>query len=164
MGNRLHGSTFFWITVTIPTIYAQCIINALSKGVPFPFPLEMNPANLFSHDTDTTNLAPGETLFTEGDSGDCMYVLLEGSVDVLVGGKTVEHSERGAILGELALIDQSPRTATVIAKDSAKLAKVDERRFNFLISQNAFFATHVMKVMADRLRHMNKLQKEASNS
>ena len=93
-----------------------------------------------------------------------MYVLLEGSVDVLVGGKAVEHSERGAILGELALIDQSPRTATVVAKDSAKLAKVDERRFNFLIGQNPFFATHVMKVLADRLRHMNKLQSESSNS
>lgn len=124
----------------------------------------MNPANLFSHDTDTTNLAPGEILFSEGESGDCMYVLLEGSVDVIVGGKAVEHSERGAILGELALIDQSPRTATVVAKESAKLAKVDERRFNFMIGQNPFFATHVMKVLADRLRHMNKLQAEASNS
>ena len=93
-----------------------------------------------------------------------MYVLLEGSVDVIVGGKAVEHSERGAILGELALIDQSPRTATVVAREPAKLAKVDERRFNFMIGQNPFFATHVMKVLADRLRHMNKLQAEASNS
>ena len=117
----------------------------------------MNPANLFSHDVDTTNLAPGEILFSEGETGDCMFVLLEGTVDVLVAGKVVESSVRGAILGELALIDQSPRTATVVAKDSVKLAKVDERRFNFLISQNAFFATHVMKVMADRLRKMNKL-------
>lgn len=124
----------------------------------------MNPANLFSHDTDTTNLAVGETLFTEGEAGDCMYVLLEGSVNVLVAGKVVETSERGAILGELALIDQSPRTATVVANEPAKLAKVDERRFNFLISQNAFFATHVMKVMADRLRHMNKLQAGSANS
>jgi len=124
----------------------------------------MNPANLFSHDTDTTNLAPGEILFSEGETGNCMYVLLEGSVDVIVGGKAVEHSERGAILGELALIDQSPRTATVTAKTSAKLAKVDERRFNFMIGQNPFFATHVMKVLADRLRHMNKLQKESSGS
>ena len=117
----------------------------------------MNPANLFSLDVDTTNLAPGEILFSEGETGDCMFVLLEGTVDVLVAGKVVESSVRGAILGELALIDQSPRTATVVAKDSVKLAKVDERRFNFLISQNAFFATHVMKVMADRLRKMNKL-------
>jgi len=124
----------------------------------------MNPANLFSHDVDTTNLAPGEILFSEGESGDCMFVLLEGTVDVLVAGKVVESSVRGAILGELALIDQSPRTATVVAKDSAKLARVDERRFNFLISQNAFFATHVMKVMADRLRKMNKLQAESENS
>ena len=124
----------------------------------------MNPANLFSHDTDTTNLAPGEVLFSEGETGNCMYVLLEGSVDVIVGGKAVEHSTRGAIIGELALIDQSPRTATVVAKDAAKLARVDEKRFNFLVGQNPFFATHVMKVLADRLRCMNELQKEVANS
>jgi CRP/FNR family transcriptional regulator, cyclic AMP receptor protein len=124
----------------------------------------MNPANLFSHDTDTTNLAPGEILFSEGETGNCMYVLLEGSVDVIVGGKSVEHSTRGAIIGELALIDQSPRTATVVAKDAAKLARVDEKRFNFMVGQNPFFATHVMKVLADRLRHMNKLQAGLANS
>jgi hypothetical protein len=124
----------------------------------------MNPANLFSHDSDTTNLVPGEVLFSEGDPGDCMYVLLEGTMEVIVAGKTVENSTRGAILGELALIDQSPRTATIVAKETAKLARVDGRRFNFLIAQNPYFATHVMKVLADRLRHMNKLQANPSHS
>ena len=54
--------------------------------------------------------------------------------------------------------------ATVVAKDAAKLARVDEKRFNFMVGQNPFFATHVMKVLADRLRRMNKLQAASANS
>ena len=117
----------------------------------------MNPADLFSRETDTVNLAPGETLFKEGDSGNAMLALLEGEMDVIVGGKVVENSTRGAILGEMALIDQSTRDATVVARESSRLAKIDQRRFLHLIQLNPFFATHVMKVLADRLRQMNQL-------
>lgn len=117
----------------------------------------MNPADLFKHETDTLQLAPGEVLFQQGDNGDCMYVLLEGNVDVLVDGVSVEQSTRGAILGEMALIDSSPRGATVRALEPSCLARVDVRRFNFIIQQNPFFARHVMKVLVDRLRHMNRV-------
>jgi CRP-like cAMP-binding protein len=51
----------------------------------------MNAADLFKHETDTTDLAAGEVLFREGDHGDCMVVLLEGGVDVRVGGETLEN-------------------------------------------------------------------------
>ena len=117
----------------------------------------MNPADLFAQETDTTNLAPGEFLFKAGDAPDGMFVLLEGSMVVMVGDKVLENSSRGAILGELALIDQSPRVATVVARENSRLAKIDQRRFSFLVQQNPFFATHVMKVLADRIRHMNEL-------
>ena len=117
----------------------------------------MNPADLFSRETDTLNLAPGDTLFKAGEPGDAMFILLEGAMDVMVGGKVVERSTRGAIVGEMAIIDQSPRGATVVARESSRLAKIDQRRFLYLIQQNPFFATHVMKVLADRLRQMNQL-------
>lgn len=118
----------------------------------------MNAADLFKHETETTDLASGEVLFKEGDQGDSMFVLLEGAVEVWVGGKTVEQSTRGALLGEMALIDHSPRGATVVATEPSRLVRVDERRFNFIIQQNPFFARHVMKVLVDRLRHMNEAQ------
>jgi CRP/FNR family cyclic AMP-dependent transcriptional regulator len=117
----------------------------------------MNPADLFAHETDTVNLAPGETLFNYGDAGDAMYVVLEGALDVHVGGKVVEHAQRGAIIGEMALIDPAPRNATVTATENSRLVKVDQRRFHFLIRQNPFFATHVMKELVERLRAMNKI-------
>jgi CRP/FNR family cyclic AMP-dependent transcriptional regulator len=116
----------------------------------------MNPADLFSHQTDTVNLAPGEILFQAGAAGDAMFVVLEGKLEICVGEKIVETSARGAIIGEMALIDHSPRIATVVAKEASRLVKIDQRRFHFLIQQNPFFATHVMQVLAERLRQMNK--------
>ncbi|MBC8002049.1 MAG: cyclic nucleotide-binding domain-containing protein [Opitutaceae bacterium] len=123
----------------------------------------MNAANLFKHETNTTDLAAGDVLFKEGDAGDYMYVLLEGALDVIVGGKTVEQSVRGALLGEMALIDNSPRGATVVATEASRLAKVDEKRFNFIIQHNPFFAKHVMAELVDRLRRMNQIHKSANS-
>ena len=118
----------------------------------------MNPANLFKHDTDTTNLLLGEVLFSQGEPGDCMYVLLEGTVDIIVNHEVVEHSTAGSLLGEMALIDNSIRAATVVATEPCRLAKVDERRFNFIIQNNPFFAKHVMKVLVNRVRQMGQLR------
>jgi len=117
----------------------------------------MNPADLFSKESDPVRLATGDSLFKAGDAADGMFVLLDGALDVMVDGKVVEHSIRGAILGEMALIDQSPRGATVIAREPSSLAKLDAARFQRLIQLNPFFATHVMKVLVDRIRHMNQL-------
>ena len=123
----------------------------------------MNPADLFSHETNPVRLAPGETLFHAGDAPDGMFILLEGALDVIVEGKVVENSVRGAIIGEMALIDQSPRGATVIAREPSSLAKLDGPRFQRLIQQNPFFATHVMKVLADRIRHLDRLLAQSKN-
>jgi CRP-like cAMP-binding protein len=123
----------------------------------------MNPAELFAQEDNPVILAAGETLFRAGDPGDAMYVLLEGALDVLVGGQVVEHSQRGAIVGEMALVDNSPRGATVTATAPSKLAKVDQRRFQRLIQINPFFATHVMKELVDRIRQMNRLVASKSN-
>jgi CRP/FNR family cyclic AMP-dependent transcriptional regulator len=94
----------------------------------------MNPAELFRQETGALQLAAGDFLFREGEKGEKMYVLLEG---------------------EMALIDDSPRTASAVAKTSCRLAAIDRRRFHFLVQQTPHFATHVMKTRADRLRHMN---------
>ena len=115
----------------------------------------MNPADLFRQDSDALQLAPGDFLFREGDKRDNMYVLLEGEMDIRLGDYVVETARPGALIGEMALIDDSPRAANAVAKIPCRLATIDKRRFHFLIQQHPQFATHVMKELADRLRHMN---------
>jgi CRP/FNR family transcriptional regulator, cyclic AMP receptor protein len=115
----------------------------------------MNPAELFRQETDPLRLAPGDFLFREGDRGEKVYVLLEGEMEILLGDLLLENAGPGTLIGEMALIDDSPRTASAVAKTSCRLAEIDRRRFHFLVQQTPHFATHVMKTLADRLRHMN---------
>jgi CRP/FNR family transcriptional regulator, cyclic AMP receptor protein len=115
----------------------------------------MNPAELFRQETDALQLAPGDFLFREGEKGEKMYVLLEGEMEILLGDFVLETVRQGVLIGEMALIDDSPRTASVVAKTPCRLAEIDRRRFHFLVQQTPHFATHVMKTLADRLRHMN---------
>jgi CRP-like cAMP-binding protein len=116
----------------------------------------MNPAELFSHETNPVRLSPDQILFKAGEPGDAMYVVLEGALDIVLDGRVLETSTRGHIIGEMALIDQSPRSATVIAREPSALVRLDSPRFHRLIQQNPFFATHIMKVLAERLRRADQ--------
>jgi CRP/FNR family transcriptional regulator, cyclic AMP receptor protein len=115
----------------------------------------VNPEELFRQETGALQLAPGDSLFREGEKGEKMYVLLEGEMEILLGDFVLETVRQGALIGEMALIDDSPRTASVVAKTPCRLAEIDRRRFHFLVQQTPHFATHVMKTLAHRLRHMN---------
>ena len=112
----------------------------------------MNLVQLFHHETDLQALPAGQALFNQGEQGDLMYVLMSGTAEIIVHNKVVETAEAGAILGELAMIDDGTRSATVIAKTDCMFLPIERKRFNFLIQQTPNFALHVMRVMADRLR------------
>ncbi len=106
-------------------------------------------------DGDPREVAAGETIFREYDMGAEMYVVLEGEVELTLGGTVVEMLGRGDPFGEMALIDQAPRAATATAKTACKLAVLPEKRFLFLVQTRPHFALDIMKVMAERLRAMN---------
>src|SRR5439155_5065938 len=114
----------------------------------------MNPAELFRQESNAVQLAPGDFLFREGEKGDKMYVLLEGEVDIFLGDFVLETAGPGSLLGEMALIDDSPRAANPVAKSLPPGAN-RPAPLSFLVQQAPHFATHVMKTLADRLRHMN---------
>ena len=105
---------------------------------------------------ETREFAAGETIFSTGDDGDTMYVVAEGDVEIWVGPVLAEVVSHGGIFGEMALIDHRKRSADAIAQTRCKLIGVDQRRFQFLISETPFFALQVMGIMATRLRNTNE--------
>ncbi|MGV7221920.1 MAG: cyclic nucleotide-binding domain-containing protein [Nitrospinales bacterium] len=100
-------------------------------------------------------LPENELVFSEGQSGDNMYAVMEGEIDLLVADKTLETIGVGGIFGEMALIDGSPRSTTAKTKCEAKLAVIDKDRFLFLIQNTPNFALDVMHIMAERIRSGN---------
>ena len=116
----------------------------------------MDLTELFRFETDILQIGAGEPVFKVGDPGDRMYVLMTGEADIVVGNVVVERAGPGALLGELALVDATPRTATVMAITDCSLLPIDVKRFRFLVQETPNFALHVMKVIAERLRKMDR--------
>jgi CRP/FNR family transcriptional regulator, cyclic AMP receptor protein len=125
--------------------------------------MPVNKIEIFKSADASHNLATGQCIFQEGETGEHAYVLVEGEAEILVKGAVVERAGSGSLLGEMALIEKMPRSATVRAITPCKLMAIDERRFRFLVQQHPFFALQVMKIMAERLRHMNA-EKPAAGS
>ena len=112
----------------------------------------MNLLEALQTETDQQAFAVGDYIFRQGEIGTYMYVVAEGFVDVSVQGSLVRTMRPGDLFGEMALIDDSPRSADAIAMTDCKVAAIDERQFLFLIHETPMFALQVMTVMADRLR------------
>jgi CRP-like cAMP-binding protein len=118
----------------------------------------MPKSNLFLNlfrDKESASFAAGQIVFQAGDPGETMYVATEREVEILEGSIILEVAEPGTIVGELALIDDEPRSATVIAKTKCRLVPVDRRQFQYMTQETPFFALTVMKVLTDRLRRKN---------
>jgi len=101
------------------------------------------------------NYSAGAVIFNAGDPGKCMYIVKSGTVEIRAGDAAVARVEPGDILGEMALVDKEPRSATAVAGTDCELVPVDERQFTFLVQQTPFFALGVMRVIAERLRQTN---------
>jgi len=111
--------------------------------------------HLFSQDPRIVKRHAGEFLFHEGEVGQNMYVLTQGKAEILLGDDVVEDAEVGAILGEMAVIEPGPRSASVRALGDCEFVEIDQKRFDFLVSQTPYFATSVMRIMVTRLRKTN---------
>ena len=119
--------------------------------------MELNMLDMFRHSQSSETFRSGETVFMEGEPGDTMYVVLEGHVEIRVGEKVLEVAGPGTVIGEMALINLSTRSATAIAQDDCTLVPVDETQFLSLVLRRPRFALSVMEIMANRLRLMDKL-------
>ncbi|MCM2268856.1 MAG: cyclic nucleotide-binding domain-containing protein [Thermoanaerobaculia bacterium] len=116
----------------------------------------MDAVRLFQHDPNRQSFAAGQEVFAQGSRRDRMFVVVAGEVEIRVDGVAVEVAGPGGLVGEMALIDDGPRSSTVVARTDSELVPVDRERFLFLVQQTPFFALTVMRVLTERLRKMNE--------
>ncbi len=117
----------------------------------------MADLSIFADTADVRTFAPGEYCFREGETGQEMFVILAGTADIMLRGKTLDTLGPGSLFGEMAVIDHRARSADVVARSEIRVAPIDQERFIYLITHHPFFAIEVMKVMADRLRRLDAL-------
>lgn len=106
-------------------------------------------------DSVLRDINPGERIFSEGDPGTFMAIVMRGSVLIQRHGVKIGEVEAGSVFGEMALIDGLPRSGDAIAKTHVRLACIDEPHFKNLIRELPDFALSLMKILVERLRtHM----------
>lgn len=113
--------------------------------------------NLFDHNPTLIPVVAGAALFRQGEEGNTMFVLASGTAEVVINNQVVETLEHGSIVGEVGMVLPGPHSASVIARSDCQFVAVDEKRFQFLVQQTPFFATQVMRVMAERLRKADQM-------
>jgi CRP/FNR family cyclic AMP-dependent transcriptional regulator len=97
----------------------------------------------------------GDVIFRQRDPAQELFIIQSGEVEIRLGNRVLETLPQFSIFGEMALIDNAPRSATAIAGSDVKLVSVNEKQFLFLISNTPYFALNVMRTMARRLRAAN---------
>lgn len=99
---------------------------------------------------------PGVIVIKEGDDGSEMFIILQGKATVEVGDIIVGELTSGDFFGEMSLIDNSPRSATVRASDTLLLFVVNDKNFERIIAWEPVIAVRIMKSLSKRLRDLNE--------
>jgi CRP/FNR family transcriptional regulator, cyclic AMP receptor protein len=120
----------------------------------------MKPETSFSvltgNNIEAQLVKAGDVIFREGDEARELFVITRGQVPIQIGNRTIAELSADSIFGEMALIDNEPRSATAVAVSDVELIAISEKQFLFLVSQTPYFALTVMRVLAQRLRATNK--------
>ena len=97
----------------------------------------------------------GKVIMAQGEAAAFMYVVLDGCVAVSFKDRIVERVGPGGVVGEMALVDQSPRTATATAETTCSLLSINRKDFLQFIKTKPDFSMTLLKSLVERLRHMN---------
>ena len=114
----------------------------------------MRVEGVFRDAKETKSVPAGTVIFKEGETGNEMFGIVEGEVELAAPAGIVAKLGPDDIFGEMAIIDHQTRMATATATTDTVLAVIDRQRFLWLVHETPTFALQVMRTMAERLRHL----------
>ncbi len=137
----------------------------LLRRVPLFAKIEPAKLKLLAFTSERLIFAPDDVVFAQGQQGDAAYLVLRGSAEVLVdtpdGPLTVATIEENEIVGEIAILCNVPRTATVRAATELETLRISKDRFFGLIEEFPEMAIEIMRELAHRLETTTGRLREA---
>jgi hypothetical protein len=121
------------------------------RGLPFFAPLGAPELESLARALEPLEVAEGTTVIREGEPGDRFYVVADGEVEVTVGGALVKRLGRGDCFGEIALIQNAPRMATVTARTECRLDVLDKESFVTVVTGHSQSASALDDLVQRRL-------------
>ncbi|HEY6981194.1 Crp/Fnr family transcriptional regulator [Reyranella sp.] len=137
------------------------------KSVPLFSKVEPAKLKLIAFTGERMNYAEGQELFHQGDVGDAMYVILGGVADVLLekqdGQIRVAEMKKNSFVGDIAILIDVPRTATIKAREPVTTLKISKVMFFQLLAEVPQMAIEIMRELAHRLEDTNQKLRETAN-
>ena len=117
------------------------------------------PGEMLSNIAQISNelsLEAEQSIFMDGDYGDSLYIIIDGEVSIIKEKKEIALLGKGKCIGEMALLDQEPRSADAICITACILLKIDQLGFYELMANNQIIMKQIIKLLTKRLRDTNK--------
>ena len=139
----------------------------LLKDLPLFSKVDLAKLKLLAFTSERLTYEDNEIVFNEGDDGDAAYIILDGTavVSIAQGSKSLEldRIKRGGFVGDISLLCDVPRTATITAKDALTTLQIKKDTFFNLIAEFPEIAIEMMRVLASRLDNTSKQLRDASS-
>jgi CRP-like cAMP-binding protein len=122
---------------------------------------EIDPARLklLAFTSERVQFAEGQRFFSQGDPSDAAYVILEGGASVVLtspaGEIKIADLGRNDLVGEMGILSETPRSASIVASESTTALRIDKRVFLELLAQFPQMSLAVMRELANRLERTN---------
>lgn len=96
------------------------------------------------------------TLFSEGDDGDAMYLIIDGEVKVHSGEQIFDKLGEKQVFGEMSILDSEPRSASITSLSDLTLLRIQREDFREILAEKPEISLGIIKVLSDRLRKANR--------
>ncbi len=126
------------------------------KSVPLFAGLNKKQLQLIAKSADEITVASGTVLVDQGQTGREAFLVLDGTVGIKRNGRKVATLGAGAIVGELALLDHGPRTATAVCETDCTVLVVDRRNFLSIVESSHTLTSRLLEYLAARIRELDK--------
>lgn len=132
----------------------------LLQSIPLFQLMDSDHLHLLASSCDTMNISRGERLFSQGDAGDAMYIIVDGSAAIYISGATSENKvgEYGVneVIGELALLSNNPRSASVVAVTDLAILRLKRDVFLDMVRSHAEISYQILQVVINRFVDSNR--------
>jgi len=127
----------------------------LLRNVPLFSDLSAKELMSLSRLMDEIDLKPGTVIIREGNTGGEFFIVIEGTIEVKRKGRRLARLGPGDYLGEIALIDHGPRTATAMVETDARLLVLASREFHSMLASDPRIENKILRTLAARVRDMS---------
>ncbi len=121
------------------------------RNIPLFAKIDASKLKLLAFTSERLNYEPGQNLFKQGDPGDAAYIILEGEADIIVNELVVATKKKNDFVGEIAILCDVPRTATVRATQPLSALVISKDLFFRLVTEFPDMSVEIMRELAQLL-------------